>query len=113
MEITSKSYLSEQQDGNNAGQANAYGAPAPAAGGYAPAPAAGSYGAPAPAQGGYSYAAPPAPAANTYGAPAGQPVNYGGQNPNAGAPAPSYQGYSQPAAPQFAVLEDDDAQLPF
>ena len=31
------------------------------------------------------------------------------------APAPSYGGYSAPAAPasDFAMLEDDDAQLPF
>ena len=32
-----------------------------------------------------------------------------------GAPAPSYGGYSAPAAPasDFAMLDDDDAQLPF
>ena len=45
---------------------------------------------------------------NTYGG-----NTYGG---NAyGAPAPSYGGYSAPAAPasDFAMLEDDDAQLPF
>ena len=32
-----------------------------------------------------------------------------------GAPAPSFGGYSAPAAPasDFAMLEDDDAQLPF
>ena len=38
--------------------------------------------------------------------------NYGGYN----APAPSYGGYSAPAATpasDFAMLEDDDAQLPF
>ena len=38
--------------------------------------------------------------------------NYGGYN----APAPSYGGYSAPAAApasDFAMLEDDDAQLPF
>ena len=38
--------------------------------------------------------------------------NYGGYN----APAPSYGGYSAPAsapASDFAMLEDDDAQLPF
>ena len=36
---------------------------------------------------------------------------YGGYN----APAPSYGGYSAPAAPasDFAMLDDDDAQLPF
>ena len=36
---------------------------------------------------------------------------YGGYS----APAPSYGGYSAPAAPasDFAMLEDDDAQLPF
>ena len=36
---------------------------------------------------------------------------YGGYS----APAPSYGGYSAPAAPasDFAVLEDDDGQLPF
>ena len=39
--------------------------------------------------------------------------NYGG-NPYA-APAPSFGGYSAPAAPasDFAMLDDDDAQLPF
>ena len=46
---------------------------------------------------------------NGYGAP-----NYGGNN--YAAPAPSYGGYSAPAAApasDFAMLEDDDAQLPF
>ena len=44
---------------------------------------------------------------NTYGGNA-----YGG---GYSAPAPSYGGYSAPAAPasDFAMLEDDDAQLPF
>ena len=40
--------------------------------------------------------------------------NYGGYN--APTPAPSYGGYSAPAAApesDFAMLEDDDAQLPF
>ena len=39
---------------------------------------------------------------------------YGGNNYGS-APAPSYGGYSAPAAPasEFAMLEDDDAQLPF
>ena len=38
---------------------------------------------------------------------------YGGNTYNA--PAPSYGGYSAPAAPasDFAMLDDDDAQLPF
>ena len=38
---------------------------------------------------------------------------YGGNS--YAAPAPSYGGYSAPAAPasDFAMLEDDDAQLPF
>ena len=38
---------------------------------------------------------------------------YGGNAYNA--PAPSYGGYSAPAAPasDFAMLDDDDAQLPF
>ena len=38
---------------------------------------------------------------------------YGGNS--YGAPAPSYGGYSAPAAPasDFAMLDDDDAQLPF
>ena len=38
---------------------------------------------------------------------------YGGYS--APAPAPSYGGYSAPAAPasDFAMLDDDDAQLPF
>ena len=46
---------------------------------------------------------------NTYGGNA-----YGGNSYNA--PAPSYGGYSAPAgapASDFAMLEDDDAQLPF
>ena len=39
---------------------------------------------------------------------------YGGNNSYA-APAPSFGGYSAPAAPasDFAMLDDDDAQLPF
>ncbi len=53
---------------------------------------------------------------NTYGG-----SSYGNNNNNYGgnaynAPAPSYGGYSAPAAPaasDFAMLEDDDAQLPF
>ncbi len=46
---------------------------------------------------------------NTYGG-----NSYGGNN-SYSAPAPSYGGYSAPAAPasDFAMLEDDDAQLPF
>ena len=46
---------------------------------------------------------------NSYGGNA-----YGGNNSYA-APAPSYGGYSAPAAPasDFAMLDDDDAQLPF
>ena len=42
----------------------------------------------------------------------GNAGNYG----SASAPAPSYGGYSAPAsapASDFAMLEDDDAQLPF
>ena len=42
--------------------------------------------------------------------------SYGGNNYNAPAPAPSYGGYQQSAsapASDFAMLEDDDAQLPF
>ena len=48
---------------------------------------------------------------NTYGGSSYGNNNYGGYN----APAPSYGGYSAPAAPasDFAMLEDDDAQLPF
>ena len=47
-------------------------------------------------------------AGNSYGG-----NTYGGNAYNA--PAPSYGGYSAPAAPasDFAMLEDDDAQLPF
>jgi len=50
---------------------------------------------------------------NTYGG-----NSYGGNNYGGGysAPAPSYGGYSAPAsapASDFAMLEDDDAQLPF
>ena len=50
---------------------------------------------------------------NTYGGSYGN-NNYGGNAYNA--PAPSYGGYSAPAAApasDFAMLEDDDAQLPF
>ena len=50
---------------------------------------------------------------NNYGGNSyGNNNNYGGYN----APAPSYGGYSAPAAnpaSDFAMLEDDDAQLPF
>ena len=49
---------------------------------------------------------------NTYGGSSYGNNNYGGYN----APAPSYGGYSAPAAnpaSDFAMLEDDDAQLPF
>ena len=49
---------------------------------------------------------------NTYGGNSYGSNNYGGYN----APAPSFGGYSAPtAAPasDFAMLEDDDAQLPF
>jgi len=50
---------------------------------------------------------------NSYGAGSHGNNNYGGNNYNA--PAPSYGGYAAPAAPasDFAMLEDDDAQLPF
>ena len=49
---------------------------------------------------------------NNYGGNSYGNNNYGGYN----APAPSYGGYSAPAAApasDFAMLEDDDAQLPF
>ena len=49
---------------------------------------------------------------NTYGGNSYGNNTYGGYN----APAPSYGGYSAPAAnpaSDFAMLEDDDAQLPF
>ena len=42
--------------------------------------------------------------------------SYGGSSYSAPAPAPSYGGYAAPAsapASDFAMLEDDDAQLPF
>ena len=50
---------------------------------------------------------------NAYGGNGYGNNNYGGNAYNA--PAPSYGGYSAPAAPasDFAMLEDDDAQLPF
>ena len=51
---------------------------------------------------------------NAYGGNSYGNNNYGGNS--YGAPAPSYGGYSAPAsAPtsDFAMLEDDDAQLPF
>ena len=54
---------------------------------------------------------------NTYGGNSyGNNNNYGGSNNAYNAPAPSYGGYSAPAsapASDFAMLEDDDAQLPF
>ena len=52
---------------------------------------------------------------NAYGGSAYSNNNYGGGNAY-GSPAPSYGGYSAPAAApasDFAMLEDDDAQLPF
>ena len=52
---------------------------------------------------------------NTYGGNSYGNNNYGGGNAY-NAPAPSYGGYSAPAsapASDFAMLEDDDAQLPF
>ena len=51
---------------------------------------------------------------NTYGGNSYGGNNYGGNAYNA--PAPSYGGYSAPAAApasDFAMLDDDDAQLPF
>ena len=51
---------------------------------------------------------------NTYGGNSYGGGNYGGNSYNA--PAPSYGGYSAPAATpasDFAMLDDDDAQLPF
>ena len=47
---------------------------------------------------------------NTYGGNA-----YGGYSAPAAAPASGFGGYSAPAAPasDFAMLDDDDAQLPF
>ena len=56
---------------------------------------------------------------NTYGGNSYGGNNYGGSNYGSqsyNAPAPSYGGYSAPAAApasDFAMLEDDDAQLPF
>ena len=51
---------------------------------------------------------------NAYGGNSYGNNNYGGNSYNA--PAPSYGGYNAPAsapASDFAMLEDDDAQLPF
>ena len=53
---------------------------------------------------------------NTYGGNTYGGNSYGGNSYSAPAPAPSYGGYSAPAsapASDFAMLEDDDAQLPF
>ena len=53
---------------------------------------------------------------SSYGGNAYGGNNYGGSAYSAPAPAPSYGGYSAPAsapASDFAMLEDDDAQLPF
>ncbi len=75
-----------KRDGESSYHAGGYGAPAPNAGGYA---APGGYGAPA-APGGYG--APAAPGYN---------------------PAPIYPAPATPPVSDFAMLEDDDAQLPF
>ena len=50
---------------------------------------------------------------NSYGGNSNGNNNYGGNSYNA--PAPSYGGYNAPSAPasDFAMLDDDDAQLPF
>ena len=50
---------------------------------------------------------------NTYGGNAYGGNSYG--NPYGSAPAPAFGGYSAPSAPvsDFAMLDDDDAQLPF
>ena len=53
---------------------------------------------------------------SSYGGNAYGGNSYGGSAYSAPAPAPSYGGYSAPAsapASDFAMLEDDDAQLPF
>ena len=52
--------------------------------------------------GGNAYGAAPVPA-------------YGGYNAPASAPAPAYGGYGAPSTPasDFAMLDDEDAQLPF
>ena len=55
---------------------------------------------------------------SSYGGNAYGGNNYGGNSYggyNAPAPAPSYGGYNAPSAPDsgFAMLDDDDAQLPF
>ena len=54
---------------------------------------------------------------NNYGGNSyGNNNNYGSNNNAYNAPAPSYGGYNAPAsapASDFAMLEDDDAQLPF
>ena len=53
---------------------------------------------------------------NSYGGNSYGNNNYGGNAYNAPAPAPSFGGYSAPAgnsASDFAMLDDDDAQLPF
>ena len=53
---------------------------------------------------------------NAYGGNSYGNNNYGGYSAPAPAPAPSFGGYSAPAsapASDFAMLEDDDAQLPF
>ena len=65
-------------------------------------------------QGGSSYGGNAYGGNNYGGSSYGNNNNYGGYN--APAPAPSYGGYSAPAAApasDFAMLEDDDAQLPF
>ena len=52
---------------------------------------------------------------NSYGGNSYGGNSYGGNTYGAAPAAPSYGGYSAPAAPasDFAMLDDDDAQLPF
>lgn len=52
------------------------------------------------------------PAANPYMPPAGYAAAPGYAPPAGGYAAPSYGGYSAPSS-DFAMLDDDDAQLPF
>lgn len=129
-------FAGSKKEGNNATQSGGYAAPAggvysaPAGNGYA-APTPTGYGAPAaPAPTGYGAPAAPtgygAPAAPTgYGAPAAPagynaPAGYGAPAAPAGysAPVGGYTGPVAPAgygapAPDYAVINDDDAKLPF
>lgn len=100
-------FCGSKKPDNNGGNNAASGYGAPANNGYA-APAAGNGGYTAPAGNGYG-----APANNGYSAPAPNGGYTAPASNGYAAPAPAYGGYAAPAAPDFQMLNEDDAQLPF